>query len=295
MKKSTIIKIFLTILLLAVLFIRVNFFEIVKIIFSLNLLYTGFALVLVPILYIIRTVRWNIFLDSVGITVSFQTSFKVLLIGNFYGLVTPGKIGELGRAFHVNEKKVLTIPTIIMEKLIDVLTLIILSLLTIIFYFQESPLMQGGILLCGMAVILGIFVLTSEKAVFFIVKIFKVNQETCEQFVRNLQAMLHNYPLVGYAFLTSFVYYLVAYLLGYFLILSAGFNSIVIITLPIIVLMGNIPLTISGLGLRESVGSLAFIYLGDTPANGFVFAFLLFTFITVIPGIFGYILTLKVD
>jgi hypothetical protein len=255
----------------------------------------GSALVLVPVLYIIRTVRWNIFLDSVGITISFLTSFKVLLIGNFYGLVTPGKIGELGRAFHVNEKKVLTIPTIIMEKLIDVCTLIILSFLTIIFYFQNSPLMQVGILVCGITVVLGIFLLTSKKAVFLMVKIFKINQETCGQFVGSFRIMLSNYTLMGYAFLISFVYYLVAFLLGYFVILSAGFNSIVIITFPIIVLMGNIPLTISGLGLRESIGSLSFIYLGETASDGFVFAFLLFILITVIPGIFGYILTLKED
>ena len=293
MKKSTIFKIFLTMLLLGVLVIKVNFFEILSIIYSLNLFYLIAALILVPVLYGIRTVRWNIFLHSVGITIPFFQSLKVILIGNFYGLVTPGKVGELGRAYHLNERKVLTIPTIIMEKMIDICTLIILSLLTIIFYFQKSPLMQGGIFLCGITMILGIFLLTNKKAIFFIAKFFNINQENSEQFFENFRGMLLNYPIIGYAFLISLVYYMVAYLLGYCVILSAGFNSIVLITLPIIVLIGNIPITISGLGLRESIGSLAFIYLGDTAANGFVFAFLLFILITVIPGIFGYILTMK--
>ena len=293
MKKSTIFKIFLTILLLAVLVIKVNFFEILSIIYSLNLFYLIGALSLVPVLYVIRTVRWNIFLHSVGITLPFIQSLKILLIGNFYGLITPGKVGELGRAYHLNEKKVLTIPTIIMEKLIDIFTLIILSLLTIIFYFQKSTFMQGGIFLCSIAVIISIFLLTNKKAVFFIAKLFNINQENSEQFAENLQELLQNYLVIGYAFLLSLVYYLVAYLLGYLIIFAAGFNPMVLITLPIIVLMGNIPITISGLGLRESIGSLSFIYLGDTAANGFVFAFLLFFLITVIPGIFGYILTIK--
>jgi hypothetical protein len=273
----------------------VNLLEILRIIYSLNLFYIIVAIVLVPVLYGIRTVRWNIFLHSVGITIPFFKSLKVLLIGNFYGLVTPGKIGELGRAYHFNEKKVLTIPTILMEKIIDICTLVLLSFLTIIFYFQKNQLMQVGIFSCGIAVIFGIFLLTNEKAVFFIAKLFKINQETSGQFAGNFRVLLQNYPLMGYAFLISFVYYLIAYLLGYFVLLSAGLNLIAIITLPIIVLMGNIPVTISGLGLRESIGSLAFIYLGDTAANGFVFAFLLFVLITVIPGIFGYILTLKED
>lgn len=293
MKKSTIFKIFLTILLLAVLVIKVNFYEILSIIFSLNIFYLIGALSLVPVLYVIRTVRWNIFLHSVGINLPFIQSLKIILIGNFYGLITPGKVGELGRAYHLNEKKVLTIPTIIMEKLIDIFTLIILSLLTIIFYFQKSTFMQGGIFLCSVAVIISIFLLTNKKAVFFIAKLFNINQENSEQFAENLQELLQNYLVIGYAFLLSLVYYLVAYLLGYLIILAAGFNPMVLITLPIIVLMGNIPITISGLGLRESIGSLSFIYLGDTAANGFVFAFLLFFLITVIPGIFGYILTIK--
>jgi len=293
MKKSTIFKIFLTILLLAVLVIKVNFYEILSIIFSLNIFYLIGALSLVPVLYVIRTVRWNIFLHSVGINLPFIQSLKIILIGNFYGLITPGKVGELGRAYHLNEKKVLTIPTIIMEKLIDIFTLIILSLLTIIFYFQKSTFMQGGIFLCSIAVIISIFLLTNKKAVFFIAKLFNINQENSEQFAENLQELLQNYLVIGYAFLLSLVYYLVAYLLGYLIIFAAGFNPMVLITLPIIVLMGNIPITISGLGLRESIGSLSFIYLGDTAANGFVFAFLLFFLITVIPGIFGYILTIK--
>jgi|WetSurMetagenome_2_1015567.scaffolds.fasta_scaffold00639_5 glycosyltransferase 2 family protein len=293
MKKSTILKIFFTVLLLAVLVIKVNFSEILSIIFSLNLFYLAGALLLVPVLYAIRTVRWNVFLHSVGITLPFVQSFKILLIGNFYGLVTPGKVGELGRAYHLNEKKVVTIPTIIFEKMIDILTLIILSLLTIIFYFQKSTFMQGGILLCCISVILIILLLTNKKAVFFIAKLFTIKQDNSEQFFENFLGMLHNYPIIAYAFLISIIYYIVAYVLGYLIILSAGFNSIVIITLPIIVLIGNIPITISGLGLRESVGSLAFVYLGETAADGFVFAFLLFILITVIPGIFGYMLTMK--
>jgi len=293
MKKSTIFKFFLTILLFAVLVIKVNFYEILSIIFSLNIFYLIGALSLVPVLYVIRTGRWNMFLHSFGINLPFIQSFKIILIGNFYGLITPGKVGELGRAYHLNEKKVLTIPTIIMEKMIDIFTLIILSLLTIIFYFQKSTFMQGGIFLCSIAVIISIFLLTNKKAVYFIAKLFNINQENSEQFTENLQELLQNYLVIGYAFLLSLVYYLVAYLLGYLIILAAGFNPIVLITLPIIVLMGNIPITISGLGLRESIGSLSFIYLGDTAANGFVFAFLLFFLITVIPGIFGYILTIK--
>ena len=84
--------------------------------------------------------------------------------------------------------------------------------------------MQGGIFLCSIAVIISIFLLTNKKAVYFIAKLFNINQENSEQFTENLQELFQNYLVIGYAFLLSLVYYLVAYLLGYLIILAAGFN-----------------------------------------------------------------------
>jgi glycosyltransferase 2 family protein len=293
MKKLTILKIFLTIILFGILFIKVNFFDIVKIIFSLNIVYLIGAFILVPVLYIIRTERWNQFLHFFGINLQFFESFKILIIGTFYGLITPGKIGELGRVFHIREKKVLTLPTIIMEKLVDISTLVGLSLLTIIVCFPKDSIMLFIIIFFIAAVVLGVFLLTNEKIIFLIMIFFGIGRTDCDQFTQNFRKLLYNFPLIRKSFLLSLVYYGICYLIGYFIILSAGFNPITFITLPIIILMGNIPLTIAGLGLRESVGSIAFVYLGESAADGFVFAFLLFIIITLIPGIFGYIFTMQ--
>jgi len=293
MKIPLSLKIFLTLALLGALILKLNLFEIVRIFLSLNPFYLIVALFLVLVLYMIRTLRWNLFLRSFSITIPFLQLFKVLLIGTFYGLVTPGKIGELGRAYHISEKKVLTIPTIIMEKLVDICMLVILSLLTIVFFFQNNPVMQIGIFICGISTILGILLLINKKIMIFLTRFLNIDQDSCEQFVENFRFLLHNYPLVGYSFFISLIYYFVAYVVGYLVILSAGFDPIVLITLPIIVLIGNIPITVSGLGLRESIGSIAFVYLGETAANGFVFSFTLFVLISLIPGLCGYFLTMK--
>lgn len=293
MKKSTIFKFFLTILLFVVLFLKVNFFDVIKIIFSLNSVYLIGAFILVPIIYLIRTARWNLFLHFFGINLQFFKLYKILVIGIFYGLVTPGKVGELGRAYHIPEKKVFTLPTIILEKLVDIATLAGLSFFTIIICFPKDPILLITILFCLAAVVLGIFLLTNTKFIFSMTRFFGVESNDCDQFAQNFRKLLYRYPVVGKSVLLSILYYCICYLICFFICLSAGFNPIVIITFPIIILMGNIPITISGLGLRESVGSLLFIYLGDTAANGFVFAFLIFFIITGVPGIFGYILSMK--
>ena len=271
MRKTTLLKIFLTILLLAVLLFKVTVFDITRVILSLQPVYLAGALLLVPVLLVLRTWRWNLLLGSVGIVLPFPETLKVLIIGNFYGLVTPGRIGELGRAYHLNEKKVLTLPTVVLEKIIDIWTLTGLSLVTFFFYFSKNTLIIAIIILCCGALPAATFLLMHTKTVSFFGSVAGIRQEDSEQFVGNFRRLIHNYRLVGFSFGISLVYYGVAYLLGYLITVSAGFDPVVSITLPLIVLMGNIPLTIAGIGLRESIGSVAFIYLGETAADGFVF------------------------
>ncbi len=293
MKKSTLIKIFLTILLFAVIFIRINLFDIVDIILSLKIVYLLGAFILLPFLYSIRTIRWNIFLRFFRIHIHFKKLFKIMIIGIFYGLITPGKVGELGRAYHVTEKKVITFPTIIMEKIIDIATLIGLSLVTVLIYFPNDPIMLFIMISLIIVLVLGVIFLLNSKLIYKLVKILGIQDNECDEFTHHFRKMLGNYSIMAKSFSLSFLYYIICYFICYFISLAAKFNPIVVITLPIIILMGNIPITISGLGLRESVGSLLFTYLGEPPANGFVFAFLIFIIITVIPGIFGYFLLLK--
>jgi len=293
MKKFSIIKIVLTILLFAVLFVKINLFDVANIILSLKCIYLLGAFILLPILYSIRTIRWNIFLRFFGINLRFIKLFKIMIIGIFYGLITPGKVGELGRAYHVTEKKMITLPTIIMEKIIDIATLIGLSLVTVLVYFPNDTIMLLIIVSLIIVLVLGVFFLLNSKLIYKLVKILGIQDNECDKFTHHFRKMLGNYSIMAKSFSLSFLYYIICYFICYFISLAAKFNPIVVITFPIIILMGNIPVTISGLGLRESVGSLLFTYLGEPPANGFVFAFLIFIVITVIPGIVGYFLLLR--
>ncbi len=293
MKKIFLIKIFLTILLFTVLFVKINFLDVVNTILSLQKVYLLGAFILLPILYSIRTIRWNIFLRFFDINLCFIKSFKIMIIGIFYGLITPGKVGELGRAYHVTEKKIITLPTIIMEKIIDIATLIGISLVTILVYFPNDTIMLIIIIPLIIVLIFGFIVLLNSRLIYKLVKILGIQDTECNEFTYHFRRILGNYSIIAKSFSLSFFYYIICYIVCYFIILAANFNPIVLITFPLIILMGNIPVTISGLGLRESVGSLLFTYLGEPPANGFVFAFLIFIIITVIPGIIGYLLLLK--
>ena len=91
----------------------------------------------------------------------------------------------------------------------------------------------------------------------------------------------------------AFLYYSINYIFAILILLSLGANTFLFVTLPLVILIGNVPITISGLGMRESVGVICFVLLGGSGVQGFLFSLLLFIIITLIPGIIGYALIMS--
>lgn len=290
-----IIRVGLTILLLGIILIKVNILEILNIFLSINVIFLIIALlVVVPILYIIRAYKWNIFLRSVGIKKLFPNLIQVLLIGVFYGLVTPGKIGELARVYYLNEKKSETIPTVLLEKITDILVLSVLCMISITIFYNNHNL-KSVMLIFLIFFITGVWLLANRTFTLFVTKLFKVNYDDADNYVNKLSSLFRNKSTLLKAVELSVIYYLVAFVLGYVLLKSLNFDTSMLIALPIIILMGNIPITISGLGLRESVSAACFVLLGDSGINGVTFSLLLFSVMILFPGILGYFLTIRRD
>ncbi len=293
MRITYFIKLGLTIILLVVLFTKVNLSEVIGILSSLNILYYLIAILFVPILYLIRTFRWKILLESIEIRNSFTNLYKVLIIGVFYGLITPGKVGELGRAYHLKGKKTKIFPTIIIEKITDIFALILLSIITIFLFFNNYPGFKLLISVCIFVMIFGIWILSSKRITYLLVKPLKVQEENVDLFIDSFSKMIKNKNIMFKTFILAFCYYFVNYIAAIFLLASLDIVPSVVVVLPLVILMGNIPLTISGLGLRESVGAICFIMIGESGAHGVSFSVLFFITVTLLPGIAGYFLTMS--
>ena len=292
MRKGTLIKTGLTILLFIVLFLKLDLFEVIGILSSLRLSYFVIALFFVPILYIIRTYKWNFLLSSIKIKKPFGKLFKIVLMGVFYGLLTPGRVGEIGRVYHLEEKKSETMPTILMEKIVDIFILVLLSLLTVILFFDDCSAFWYILLSLIVLLILAILLLSNKKFLLPLSKPFNIEEESIDIYINKFSKLINDKGAMSKVTLLTICYYLIAYISAFFLLLSIDVNTLAVITLPLIVLMGNIPITISGLGLRESVATILFISLGEEGAYGFSFSILLFLAFTLLPGVFGYFLAI---
>lgn len=293
MKYSSLFKILLTVILIVVLLLKINVSEIVGVFKSINYFFMIPVLILVPVLYVIRSMRWKILLDSVEIKISLKHALDLILIGSFYGLITPGKIGEFGRIFYLDEKKTISVATVMMEKTMDIAVLIVLSLITVFIFFRGISILLILIIGCGLLGVCGLYLISHESFLIKIGGVFHFDTASIKQYLDFSKKMIRNYSLMKYSIALTILYYFIAYIIGALIAIASGFKFLTVISLPIIVLIGNIPLTISGIGIRESIGSMMFVFLGQSAADGFVYALFIFILITVIPGVYGYILTMK--
>lgn len=288
MKLDYFLKAALTIILLVVLFWKINLTEVITILSSVNRIYLVISIALVPVLYLIRTIRWSILLRSIGMNKPMFVIFRVMMIGTFYGLITPGKVGELGRAYHLAEKKSATISTILMEKIIDIMILVALNILTVIIFFNNYDAFKYSILICALGILIFTLAMTNKKLIFLFAKPFGTKEKDVNLCTDSFLMLLNDRSAIFKSTLLAVVYYLVNYVFAYFLLISLNINPLAVIALPIIILMGNVPITISGLGLRDSVSAVCFVLLGKSGADGISFSILIFITMILLPGIFGY-------
>lgn len=293
-KYKTIFKVLLTLFLLLVLLIKVNPQNIFLILISTNFFLLAVSIFLTPLLYLIRSLKWNILLKHVGVKQSLPLVMKVVLIGTFYGMITPGRLGELMRSYYIGNKKSKTIPTVILEKLIDIFTLIILSIFAILVFFSNLTALYI-VLTIAVSLILVVAIITNRKTVGSFAKILNISAESYENYLDVMKYIGRDKRCMSKIFALTLCYYAVSFVLAAFILkaLNPSVNMLLVFSLPIIILLGNVPITISGLGLREFVTVICFNALGEKVSIGFSFSIIMFAIIVFIPGLVGFIFTLK--
>jgi uncharacterized protein (TIRG00374 family) len=99
--------------------------------------------------YVLRYIRWDLYLSRLGVRLSRLKSLAVFLVG-FLLSVTPGKAGELGKAWLVRElgggpaRRV--VPAVLAERVTDLLGVLVLISLGVL-PFQGGPWIAGLLLL----------------------------------------------------------------------------------------------------------------------------------------------------
>lgn len=279
-----IIRLILTVALLVFILNKVDLNAVGQVLFTANKIYILSALFLVFVHVFFKSYKWYLLAKELHSDNTFWGAMRSYLRGTSLAIVTPSRIGELGRVVGMKGDKLQLGSLTFVDKI---------SELWIVIFFV---LLGGQRLLTGFNPIFIILALT--VILLFLYQFRRLNNAITRfvpfAFLRNI---LRGFTLVSWplsniililSFLTMSVYFLQAYLL-----LSA-FQPVAVTTIlmvfPLILLTNLVPVTIGSLGIREGVAIYLLSQFGIPATIAISVSLLLFLFDTVIPGVLGSLL-----
>ncbi len=239
-----------------------------------------------------RSYRWGSLLARAGVHLPAIQCYCLTLVGICYGLVTPGRVGEFARILHLRLPQSQTLPSVIWDRLIDVLLLEAMSLPAFLFFpHWRGPLMwvYFGIVGLTLALVLLVDHLPLLRAIGRRLPVLAAPLERWGMASSGtLRSVAFAQGLAGGVF-----FYVFSYAAAWLLVrdLAPGASPVLYLSLPVIPLLGNLPIAFGGLGLREHVSATVFGHLGLGASVGPVFSLLWFATATLAPGLVGLVLS----
>lgn len=179
----------------------------------------GFFLWLVGAFF--KSYRWQFLMERAKIGVRYLHTLKVYIAGTFFSNLTPGKIGEpiLSVLLKQTENKSIsiTLPSVFLERVFDILMLIVVSVLGVWFFSQVISkifylVIAGSLLMIAFAVG-GFYLLLSEKRLkiffkkihrmFSFVSFVKKYEKKVEKFASELHESFKIYKKASYMTVTA--------------------------------------------------------------------------------------------
>ena len=237
-----------------------------------NWIFIPVMLILVMIAYMIRFLKWNLFLKSVGVNLKLKDNLFVFFSG-LGMIITPAKVGEIWKGWLIKdingESLSKTVPVVITDRVTDLIGLVILSLLGILYYKEGIYILMALILIFA-----GFFVaVRSEKISGKIISILENRAGKYSKDIKTMHAtflkLLNPKNMVGLSFLSVFAWFFECLAL-YFVIIGFGQSISVILSTFVFSfasLIGAISMIPGGLGIAEATISGMLQYFGLTSVD----------------------------
>ena len=265
------------------------------------------AILLIFISFITQTLKWFTITKIQLTNISFIEAFKVNIMSMFYGFITPSRIGGIIRAEYLrkynNNNLGKGVSNYVLDKVLDLGSLAFLAgLFSLMFkdlvsinYFYYS--LSGFIL-----IVILLMIFRDEKrsrSTLRIIYVKLVPEKMKEKVKNGFNSFYQDMPKKRYFilfFLLNVLNWVVLYASTFFIGISLGIDIsfyYFLAILPIATLIGQIPITISGLGTREAVMISLFGVIGISATKVFSMSLISIFLAGVIPALIGSFLIFK--
>ena len=290
-------KLFITCLLLYLLFIKVDLGIVKALIPKINL---G-VLLLSLIIFLTRNwfaaKRWQILLASKNYDIPVIPLIRSYFVGYFFSFFLPTIVGgDIARGYYLYEAgvdKKECASSIIVERILGVAAMMVFALISIIFSFNlvNNSLIRF-IVIIPSVVCLVLLILFYKNQLNFLSWLPEVMIRKLNKLIRVVQS-IHQYNQTPRVLMKGFFYSVVFQLGGifsvYLIALSIGSNLAFVyflMLLPIVWLVSLIPISLNGLGVREGVFVFLFAAVGMAKETALIIS-VIYLLESVAQGVLG--------
>ncbi|MBX3330266.1 MAG: flippase-like domain-containing protein [Nitrospira sp.] len=239
-----------------------------------------------PFIVLVSALKWHEIIQAEAQGLTYWEAVRAFLGGTFFGLLTPGRLGEFGKVALIRQGRLPILAGIaLLERMLDVEVLILMALWGVWGIFGPQAFAAVLVVAVGGAwfiasnwlkqqVLSAVLLLTPFKN-----KVAMVIGGMCAVAPATLA------KCAGLRFLACSID------LFQFYLIANSFDSVkflhVLAVYPLIILSNLIPLTIGGIGIREAMSMYALSFFNVNPETAVSASFLLFAINTFIPGVTG--------
>ena len=271
---SKIIKYLLAVFIFAMLFYIVDLQALLNVFSNLTIEIIVLLILISILLVYISALKWSLFLNSKERNVSAIKLFNLYLMGYFINLILPSYIGgDVARSWYAGkvsgQKKAFS--ATIMERLTGFIAMMLMGVLAVFLVPDLSQEIRLAVVIIGLGLFLGIF-LIFNNSFFKIFKIIPFINKFYQQILEVqdiLKTSFKNKSLLSKTLFLSFLFHCFAVVNTYYAGVAVGWTNIPVadlfVVLPLILLIGAIPITPSGLGLQEGAFFYFLTMLGASP------------------------------
>lgn len=297
------LKLSISALLLFFILRAVDFGKLAIMFVDLNLIYLILAIITVYMGIFISSLKWKLLLSEQNLKVSFKKTFNAYYSGMFFNSFLPSTVGgDFVKAKLVTKKNkylAKSLMSTLFERYLGVIALTFLALIGVFKGITKGY--PSGIIFMALISFLCVLVIT---AIFFSRNILHLKNSsfkgTFGKFVFKYYKSLNTYrkfSIVTLKALTlSFVFQILCILYVFFIVLSLNISiplAYVFLIVPLINLILMIPISINGIGLRESAYVFFFTSIGLSSVSAIATSFLAFCIMTLISAVGGLIFLLN--
>lgn len=241
-----------TVLIFYIIFTRIDIWSVIQVLSNVSPFYLLLSILILGVIVILSVRRWQIILQITGYSISFQRSFYILMAAFPLTSITPAKSGDVIKAYYLRDKVPMskTIGTVLAERMFDLFSLLLISIIGSMFNFQKKILV---FLIPIFFLLIMLFILSGRN---FRVPFIKDSwHDKLQNMMLSIRTIMKNkktfFTILTISIALWFLAMIQIMLFFYALDINVPF-IFAMANIPIAIFVGFIPITLGGMGTRDA-------------------------------------------